>query len=80
MLSLILTLLGMKGTMSELELPHFRQRSHKALKQLARRGALFLGIAAGYLRIGSDRIEGSGPKIIRNDSLLRMNHGKRPPC
>ena len=50
-------LLGMKGTMSELELSLFRQRSHEALKQKARRGALFLGVAAGYLRIGRDRID-----------------------
>ena len=40
-------LLGMKGTMSELELSLFRQRSQEALKQKARRGALFLGVAAG---------------------------------
>src|SRR6201990_1165240 len=50
-------LLGMKGTMSELELSLFRQRSHEALKQKARRGALFLGVAAGYVKIGRDRIE-----------------------
>lgn len=50
-------LLGMKGTMSELELSLFRQRSHEALKQKARRGALFLGVAAGYVRTGRDRIE-----------------------
>src|SRR5881628_2531805 len=50
-------LLGMKGTMSEMELSVFRQRSHEALKQKARRGALFLGVAAGYVRIGRDRIE-----------------------
>src|SRR4051812_28850633 len=48
-------LLGMKGTMSELELSLFRQRSHEALKQKARRGALFLGVAAGYVRAGRDR-------------------------
>jgi hypothetical protein len=36
--------------MSELELSLFRQRSHEALKQKARRGALFLGVAAGYVR------------------------------
>ncbi len=42
-------LLGMKGTMSELELSLFRQRSQEALKQKARRGALFLGVAAGYV-------------------------------
>jgi DNA invertase Pin-like site-specific DNA recombinase len=50
-------LLGMKGTMSELELSLFRQRSQEALKQKARRGALFLGVAAGYLKTGRDRIE-----------------------
>ena len=43
-------LLGMKGTMSELELSMFRQRSQEALKQKARRGALILGVAAGYIR------------------------------
>jgi DNA invertase Pin-like site-specific DNA recombinase len=50
-------LLGMKGTMSELELSLFRQRSHEALKQKARRGALFLGVATGYVKAGRDRIE-----------------------
>src|SRR5208283_4914942 len=47
----------MKGTMSELELSLFRQRSQEALKQKARRGALFLGVAAGYVKTGHDRIE-----------------------
>jgi DNA invertase Pin-like site-specific DNA recombinase len=42
-------LLGMKGTMSELELSLFRQRSQEALKQKASRGALILGVAAGYV-------------------------------
>jgi len=50
-------LLGMKGTMSELELSLFRQRSQEALKQEARRGALALGVAAGYVKVGRDRIE-----------------------
>ena len=43
--------------MSELELSLFRQRSHEALKQKARRGALFLGVAVGYVKTGRDRIE-----------------------
>ena len=43
--------------MSELELSLFRQRSQEALKQKARRGALFLGVAAGYVKSGRDRIE-----------------------
>lgn len=50
-------LLGMKGTMSELELSLFRQRSQAALRQKARRGALVLGVAAGYVKAGRDRIE-----------------------
>src|SRR5580692_3086833 len=50
-------LLGMKGTMSELELSLFRQRSQEALRQMARRGDLVLGVAAGYVKAGRDRIE-----------------------
>jgi len=50
-------LLGMKGTMSELELSLFRQRSQEALKQKARRGALFLRVAAGYVKAGREQIE-----------------------
>jgi DNA invertase Pin-like site-specific DNA recombinase len=50
-------LLGMKGTMSELELSLFRQRSQEALRQKARRGALFLRVVAGYVKVGRDRIE-----------------------
>jgi DNA invertase Pin-like site-specific DNA recombinase len=50
-------LLGMKGTMSELELSLFRQRSQEALKQKAHRGELFLGVAAGYVKTGRERIE-----------------------
>jgi len=49
-------LLGMKGTMSELELSLLRQRSQEALRQKARRGALVLGVAAGYVKVGRDRI------------------------
>lgn len=50
-------LLGMKGTMSEMELSLFRQRSLEALKQKARRGELFMTVAIGYLKIAHDRIE-----------------------
>ena len=50
-------LLGMKGTMSELELSLFRQRSQEALKQKARRGELVLGVAAGYVKAGRSGIE-----------------------
>ena len=50
-------LLGMKGTMSELELSILRARSFEALKQKARRGELFLTVAIGYVRAGRERIE-----------------------
>jgi len=59
-------LLGMKGTMSELELSLFRQRSQEALKQKARRGALVLGVAAGYVRVGRDRIEKNPDRRVRD--------------
>lgn len=50
-------LLGMKGTMSEMELSILRQRSFEALKQKARRGELFLTVAVGYVKVRHDRIE-----------------------
>ena len=50
-------LLGMKGTMSEMELSVFRQRSIEGMKQKARRGELFLTVAVGYVKSGLDKIE-----------------------
>jgi DNA invertase Pin-like site-specific DNA recombinase len=58
-------LLGMKGTMSELELSLFRQRSQEALRQMARRGALLLAVAAGYVKVGRDRIEKSPDRRVQ---------------
>src|SRR5205807_10495343 len=63
-----------KGTMSELELSLFRQRSHEALKQKARRGALFLGVAAGYLRIGRDRIEMDPDQRVQDTLSLALTN------
>jgi DNA invertase Pin-like site-specific DNA recombinase len=50
-------LLGVKGTMSELELSLLRARSTEALKQKARRGELFFTVAVGYIKVGRDKIE-----------------------
>jgi excisionase family DNA binding protein len=50
-------LLGMKGTMSEMELSTMRQRSVEAQKQKARRGELFLTVVIGYVKVGKDAIE-----------------------
>jgi Recombinase len=43
-----------------------RQRSQEALKQKARRGALVLGVAAGYVKIGRDRIEKNPDKRVQD--------------
>ena len=51
--------------MSELELSMFRQRSQEALRQKARRGALVLGVAAGYVKAGRDRIEKNPDKRVQ---------------
>jgi len=50
-------LLGMKGTLSEMELSTFRQRSQAALTQKAKRGELHSTVAVGYLRSHDERLE-----------------------
>jgi DNA invertase Pin-like site-specific DNA recombinase len=51
-------LLGMKGTMSEMELSLFRQRVSEARMLKAKRGALFTTIAVGYRKVAhEDQIE-----------------------
>src|ERR1700719_380413 len=50
-------LLGMKGTLSEMELSTFRQRSQEALRQKAARGELLTTVAIGYLRTADDWVE-----------------------
>lgn len=50
-------LLGMKGTISEMELASFRERAHAALRQKAERGALVRRVPIGYVKGPEDRIE-----------------------
>ncbi len=50
-------LLGMKGTISEMELASFRERAQAALTQKAQRGALFKRVPIGYVKAPDDRIE-----------------------
>jgi len=59
-------LLGMKGTMSEMELSMFRQRSIEARKQKAQRGELFLTVAVGYTKTEDDRIEKSADRRVQD--------------
>jgi DNA invertase Pin-like site-specific DNA recombinase len=50
-------LLGMKGTISEMEVASFRERAHAALLQKAQRGALIRRVPIGYVKGSDDRIE-----------------------
>jgi excisionase family DNA binding protein len=50
-------LLGMKGTMSEMEVSLLRQRSVEAIKLKAARGDLHTTVAIGYVRSDDNRIE-----------------------
>ncbi|MEM1151694.1 MAG: recombinase family protein [Pseudomonadota bacterium] len=59
-------LLGMKGTMSEMELSVLRQRSHEALRQKARRGELFMTVAVGFVRVGRDQIDKDPDRRIQD--------------
>jgi DNA invertase Pin-like site-specific DNA recombinase len=63
-------LLGMKGTMSEMELSVFRQRSIEAMRQKARRGELFLTVAVGYVKADGDRIERDADRRIQEAIAL----------
>lgn len=58
-------LLGMKGTMSEMELSLLRQRSAQAIKLKAARGELHTSVAIGYVRSEGDRIERDADLRIR---------------
>ncbi len=58
-------ILGMKGTLSEMELSTLRQRSYEALMQKARRGELHTSVAIGYVRTSDDRLEIDPDRRIR---------------
>jgi DNA invertase Pin-like site-specific DNA recombinase len=58
-------LLGMKGTLSEMELSILRQRSYAALMQKAQRGELLTTLPIGFLRGRNDRIELDPDQRIR---------------
>jgi DNA invertase Pin-like site-specific DNA recombinase len=58
-------LLGMKGTMSEMEISVFRQRSIEAIRQKARRGEYFSTVGVGYAKCEGDRIEKDPDRRVR---------------
>jgi excisionase family DNA binding protein len=59
-------LLGMKGTISEMEVASFRERAHAALLQKAQRGALVRRAAIGYVKGPDDRIEKDPDARVRS--------------
>lgn len=63
-------LLGMKGTLSEMELSTLHQRSYEALMQKARRGELFTSVPIGFVRAPNDRVELDADLRIREAIAL----------
>src|SRR5512142_1918118 len=58
-------LLGLKGTMSEMEAAMFRQRSQEAIRQMARRGEYYTRIPEGYVLRGAGRLEKDPDEQVR---------------
>jgi DNA invertase Pin-like site-specific DNA recombinase len=58
-------LLGLKGTMSEMETATFRQRSQEAIRQTARRGVYYTRIPEGYMLRGPGRLEKDPDEQVR---------------
>jgi DNA invertase Pin-like site-specific DNA recombinase len=63
-------LLGMKGTMSEMELSMFRQRSIEAMRQKARRGELHLTVAVGFVKSDDGNIEKDPDRRVQDGIAL----------
>lgn len=59
-------LLGMKGTISEMEVATFRERAQAALLQKAQRGALLQRVAIGFVKRADDRIEKDPDARVRS--------------
>jgi excisionase family DNA binding protein len=62
--------LGLKGTMSEVELSMFRQRSQEAIRQKARRGEYYTRIAEGYVLGEGDCLEKDPDEQVRQTIRL----------
>ncbi len=62
--------LGMQGTLNEMELSMLRQRSWQAQRQKAGRGELFTSVAVGYIRVGRDTIDMDPDQRVRDAIAL----------
>ena len=58
-------MLGIKGTMSELEISTFRQRSQEAIRQKARRGEYYTRIPEGYIQRDDGSLEKDSDEQVR---------------
>jgi excisionase family DNA binding protein len=58
-------LLGLKGTMSEMEVTAFRQRSQEAVRQMARRGEYYVRISEGFIHRGAGQLEKDPDEQVR---------------
>ena len=67
-------MLGMRGTVSEMEGSVLRQRSHDARRQKAKRGELFLNLPAGYVKVGKNAIAMDPDERVRD--AIRHVFGK----
>jgi excisionase family DNA binding protein len=63
-------LLGMKGTISEMELSTLRARSQAGLEQKARRGELYTVVPIGFVRTEGDRLEHDPDQRVREAIAL----------
>jgi DNA invertase Pin-like site-specific DNA recombinase len=66
-------LLGLKGTMSEMEVTAFRQRSQEAIRQMARRGEYYVRIPEGFIHRGAGRLEKDPDEQVRRTLELVFN-------
>jgi len=63
-------LLGLKGTLSEVELGWIRQRAHAGLLAKAQRGELLLGVPVGYVQTADGHLEKHPDRRIQDAIAL----------
>ena len=64
------TTYGLKGTMSEMEVAMFRQRSQEAIRQKARRGEYYTRVPEGYVLLAEGRLEKDPDERVRTTMEL----------
>lgn len=71
-------LLGVKGTLSELELGLFRARSQAAVKEKAKRGEFYGLVSLGYRKTKDGRLETQGPCNVAFHPKLDFGRHPQP--